>query len=147
MKALFLLTLSLLAMPAMAVQISKLNCVPGVGGSERAQVTVVFARSIDPLKPIIGWYSMGATLQVLSPQSGRIYNRTDLRMTAIDSLTDVNIRGDAGNCVYLRLYPEIINAQATGHYTGQLFVNDLQAKAYYNFSDDQGQPGLICQGQ
>lgn len=57
--------------------------------------------------------------------------------------TDINLRGDADG-VHLRLYPQTSSAGEYTHYTGQVFINNLDAKAYFNFKDLGEQPGLYC---
>lgn len=57
--------------------------------------------------------------------------------------TDINLFGEAAG-VYLRLYPQIGAEDEYTHYTGKLFINDLNAKADFNFNNHGDKPGLEC---
>lgn len=133
------------ALPAQAVKIQKLECF----AQNKTKVEVTFVRAIDPLNPWIGTYNFGAQLEVFSSRG--VYGRADMRMSPLQYTTDLDMRGDAagldGGAVYLRLAPIVTEGNFSGHYRGQLFVNDLDAKAYFNFKDVGNQPGLTCTAQ
>lgn len=145
MKAIIWLFVGLSALSAQAVSITQLTCQTI---TRDAVVKIQFDKAVDPMQPWIGWGSFGASLEVKVLNSRQSYKRTDLRISPIASAEDVNMRGDAsgfdGGALYLRLNPQISNGQATGAYTGQLFINDLNARMYFNFSSDGKTPGLIC---
>lgn len=133
------------ALPAQAVKIQKLECF----AHDKTKVEITFHRATDPLNPWIGAYEFGAQIEVFSARG--IYGRDDMRMSPLKYTTDIDMRGDAsgldGGAVYLRLSPVVADGNFSGHYRGQLFVNDLQAKAYFNFRDSGNQPGLTCTAQ
>lgn len=129
--------ISLVAEAATTVQ--NLTCVPSKDSG--IQVQISFYKGIDPLHPFIGVYDFGATLRVSQKSSNRVYENS-LRVTPELNYHDDKLRGDAEG-VYLRLYPQKSNGEFS-HYTGQLFVNDLNVKAYFNFSNANGRPGLVC---
>ena len=139
---------SLFAIPAMALSVTQVNCKTIEG---RETVRIQFNKSIDPAKPWTGFGEFGASLEVKIENSRQSYKRSDVRMSPIKSYDDVDMRGDAqgfdGGALYLQLYPEVVNGQATGKFTGQLFINDLDAHAYYDFRSEGRTPGLVCVGQ
>ncbi|MFS4459606.1 hypothetical protein [Bdellovibrio sp. HCB2-146] len=144
-RAILALLVVAFIVPAYAVKIQKLECF----AQNKTKVEVTFVRAIDPLNPWIGTYNFGAQLEVFSSRG--IYGRTDMRMSPLQYTTDIDMRGDAagldGGAVYLRLSPIVSGGNFSGQYRGQLFVNDLDAKAYFNFRDAGNQPGLTCTAQ
>lgn len=129
-----------LAGPVQAAKIQKLSC----RAWDSSQVEVVFNRPIDPLIPFTS-YEFGAQLEVFSKRG--VYGRADVRITPLKTTHDYDLRGDAGGAVFLRLSPMLSQNKFSGKYTGQLFVNDLDAKAYFNFKDTGSLPGLLCEAQ
>ncbi|QDK39485.1 hypothetical protein [Bdellovibrio sp. NC01] len=148
MKFILSLALSAFAVPVMAVSVTQVNCKTIEG---RETVRILFDKSVNPAQPWTGFGYFGASLEVKVVNSRQSYKRSDVRMSPIKSYDDVDMRGDAqgfdGGALYLQLYPEIVNGQATGKFTGQLFVNDLDARAYYDFRSEGRTPGLVCVGQ
>ncbi|WII70660.1 hypothetical protein QJS83_09335 [Bdellovibrio sp. 22V] len=138
--AIFALVLS--AVTGHAASIQRLTCIPSF--TDDTKIEIVFSRSIDPLKPFIGTYNWPAALKISHPGTTQGYTRQDVTITPEITYDDINLRGDAGGYVYLRLYPEIKNGVFV-RYTGQLFINDLDVRAYYNFKSYNGVPGFICQ--
>ena len=132
-----ILTLSLYTF---AAEVKSLTCT--TANSEIHKVVVDFPRAVNPLSPFIGFLSFTASVSVYKYDS-RVYQHKNVRVTPEVYTTDINLRGDAEG-VYLRLYPQVIEGEFT-HYTGQLFINDLNQKAYFNFKDIGDQPGLDCQ--
>lgn len=107
------------------------------------KVLVTFYKDIDPAKPFIGSYNWGATLTIVRDNSPKIYQNKTLRITPEVYYSDINLRGDAEG-VHLRLYPLFDDNNNFKNYKGQLFINDLDHKVYYNFIDRDGVPGLTC---
>lgn len=138
----YLITLLALAYvaPGYASKIQKLSC----RAWDSTEIEIVFSRAVDPLVPFTS-YEFGAQLEVFSKRG--IYGRADVRITPLKTTHDADLRGDAGGAVYLRLTPMLSQAQFSGKYKGQLFVNDLDAKAYFNFKDTGSLPGLLCEAQ
>lgn len=141
MKVLLSLGMILMASATVAgaATVQNITCVPSKDPSTKVQIS--FYKSIDPLRPFIGVYDFGATLRISREGSSRIYENA-VRVTPEVSYHDDKLRGDAEG-VYLRLYPQQANGEFL-QYTGQLFVNDLNVKAYFNFSNTNGRPGLVC---
>ena len=131
------LTLSL-AVSAQARKVQTLKCL----SADQTPVEIVFNRGVDPLVPFTS-YEFGAQLEVFSKRG--IYSRTDVRITPLKTTHDMDLRGDAGGAVYLRLSPIVNQNVFSGKYQGHLFVNDLDAKAYFNFKGTDSQPGLTCE--
>jgi hypothetical protein len=101
-----------------------------------AAVRIQFSRAVDPQNPWIGWNSISANLEVQPERSHQIY-KTPIALTP---LSGNDMRGDAPQGgVYLQLFP-----QANGTYTGQLFINDLDARMYFDFRSEGNEPGLKC---
>lgn len=126
------------AVSAHAGKVQTLKCL----SADQTPVEIVFNRGVDPLVPFTS-YEFGAQLEVFSKRG--IYSRTDVRITPLKTTHDMDLRGDAGGAIYLRLSP-ILNQNAfSGKYQGHLFVNDLDAKAYFNFKGTDSQPGLVCE--
>ena len=142
MKVLLSLGVSLIASATVAATttVQNITCVPSKDSGVKVQIS--FYKGIDPLHPFIGVYDFGATLRISQERSTRIYENS-LRVTPETTYHDDKLRGDAEG-VYLRLYPQKSNGEFS-HYTGQLFINDLNVKAYYNFSNANGRPGLVCE--
>ena len=128
------------ALPVHAAKIQKLSC----RAWDSTQVEIVFNRPVDPLVPFTS-YEFGAQLEVFSRRG--VYGRADVRITPLKTTHDFYLRGDAGGAVFLRLTPMLVQNEFSGKYTGQLFVNDLDAKAYFNFKDTGSLPGLLCDAQ
>lgn len=124
----------------LAVEITSITCDPA--RSHTHQVVVEFVRPVDPLKPFIGFLYFSAKLSVYK-NSVKIYENPSVRISPEVYTTDLNLYGEAAG-VYLRLYPQINNAGQYTKYTGKLFINDLDVKAYFNFNDLEGHPGLDC---
>ncbi len=106
------------------------------------QINIIFPRDTNPLHPFVGFLNFMATVQIFNPQNQLEYENKKIRVTPEVYTTDINLRGDAEG-VYLRLYPQITNDQFT-HYTGQIFINDLDTKNYYNFRSSDSAPGFVC---
>jgi hypothetical protein len=140
MRFLIALSTLALALPVQAAKIQKLSC----RAVDQTPVEIVFARAINPLVPFTS-YEFGARLEVFSKRG--VYGRTDIRITPLKTTHDFDLRGDAGGAVYLRLTPVVIQNEFAGKYTGHLFINDLDAKAYFNFKGTDSQPGLLCEAQ
>ncbi len=141
MKNTILATIATLFFSANAFAVRTVECIPGQDTDMR--VIVTFNRDIDPKKPFIGAYDWGATLKVVKPRSNNNYVNPNLRVTPIANYSDVNLSGNAAG-VYLQLYPQFNNQDVFTNYEGQLFVNDLDARVYFNFTDRDGITGLIC---
>lgn len=137
MKA--LIVALLFAVPSLASAVTSITCVPARDTDFRVQVN--FNRDINPLIPFIGVYEFGAALKITQKNSRYAY-QINLRMSPEENYQSDKVRGDAEN-VYLKLYPQQKNGQFS-HYTGQLFVNDLNVRAYFNFMDLGSEPGLTC---
>lgn len=136
-----IITIATLLFSANAFAVRTVECVPGQNTD--IKVIVTFNRDIDPKKPFIGTYNWGASLKVVKPNSTNHYINSNLRMTPETYYSDISLRGDAPG-VYLRLYPQLDNNENFTNYEGQLFVNDLDARVYFNFTDRDGITGLIC---
>lgn len=132
-----LLTLAF-AVSAHAGKVQTLKCL----SADQTPVEIVFSRGVDPLVPFTS-YEFGAQLEVFS-KSG-VYGRADVRITPLKTTHATDLRGDAGGAVYLRLSPVLVQNVFAGKYQGHLFVNDLDAKAYFNFKGTDSQPGLMCE--
>jgi hypothetical protein len=128
------------ALPVQSAKIQKLSC----RAWDSTQVEIVFNRRVDPLVPFTS-YEFGAQLEVFSKRG--VYGRADVRITPLKTTHDFDLRGDAGGAIFLRLTPGLTQNEFSGKYTGQLFVNDLDAKAYFNFKDTGSLPGLLCDAQ
>lgn len=112
--------------------------------SQDATVRVQTSRAVDPQHPWIGFSTIDANLQVQIKGAYSKYD-TAIALTPISGSDDLNMRGDATQGgVYLQLYPQIVNGQATGKYTGQLFINDLDKREYFDFRSEGKEPGLVC---
>ena len=136
---LFLITLYFTT-KTFAVEITSITCDPA--RSNAHQVVVEFVRPVDPLKPFIGFLYFSAKLSVYK-NSVKVYELASVRLSPEVYTTDINLYGEAAG-VYLRLYPQIDSAGQFTKYTGKLFINDLDVKAYFNFNDLEGHPGLDC---
>lgn len=142
MKIIYLLFVTLtlaFTTTAFAAEVKTLTC--STAKSEIHSVVVDFPRAVNPLSPFIGFLSFTASVSVYK-YDVKIYENKNVRVTPEIYTTDINLRGDAEG-VYLRLYPQM-NEGEFSHYTGQLFINDLDKKAYFNFKDFEDQPGLDC---
>lgn len=118
-----------------------LNCTPAI--NDRLSLEITFSKDINPEKPFIGFNEFGATLKVKKQNSNQSYTNSNVRITPEIYTTDLNLRGDAAG-IYLRLYPQFDGHNAFTHYTGQVLINDLDVRAYFNFSNSYGQPGFVC---
>ncbi len=128
------------SMSVFAVQ--TVECTPGQ--NPNIKLVINFSRNIDPAKPFIGTYDWGASLKVIHPVASKNYENKKLRITPEVYYSDISLRGDAEG-VYLRMYPHFDEQGLFLNYTGQLFVNDLDVRAYFNFTDRDGVTGFICQ--
>lgn len=140
MKLMPLFIILTFALQTLAAEIKTLTCT--TAKSEIHSVVIEFPRNVNPLSPFIGFLSFTASLSVYK-YDVKVYQHKNIRITPEVYTTDINLRGDAEG-VYLRLYPQIKEGEFS-HYTGQLFINDLNQKAYFNFKDADDQPGLNCQ--
>lgn len=138
MKNLFIILSSLL-FSAQVFAVQTVECFPA---QKDIKVTVTFNRDINPAKPFIGSYKWGATLKISSPGKPEYVNKS-VRMTPEVYYSDISLRGDTEG-IYLRLYPHFDSDNNFTNYDGQLFINDLDYKVYYNFIDRDGVPGLTC---
>jgi hypothetical protein len=146
MKTLILSSLLFLSVQASAVH--KLVCVPGYEEMRKdAVIEVTFTYNIDPLKPFVGRYEMGAELKFKDLVTHQLYTRPDLVMRPESGTADVSMRGGAAGMVHLRLSPVIKNGAFTGRYTGDLFINDLNVRAYYNLVGTSKEPGILCEAR
>lgn len=139
-KFLVLVLILTISIKASAITLNSMNC--QTAKSAEHTVGISFFRPIDPLKPFIGFLFFSATLSVFK-NNVKIYENSNLRMTPEIYTTDINLRGDASG-VHLRLYPQITNEGEFINYTGQVFINDLEARAYFNFKNEGEKPGLNC---
>lgn len=108
-----------------------------------ATVRVQFDKAVDPANPWIGWTMIHSVIEVRPARSPQVY-RKEIVITPLNGVRSPDMRGDATEAVYLRLSPVLASGQATGEYTGQLFINDLDLRAYYRFLNDGTEPGLRC---
>ena len=122
---------------AQAAKIQKLSC----RAVDQTAVEIVFSRAFDPLVPFTV-YEFGAQIEIFGKRG--LYGRADVRITPLKTTHDVDLRGDVADAVYLRLAPVVTQGQFAGTYVGQLFVNDLNVKAYFNFKNTGAMPGLSC---
>ncbi|AZZ36347.1 hypothetical protein CIK05_05930 [Bdellovibrio sp. qaytius] len=136
----FFVTILTIATKTFATEVNSITCKPAK--SAEHTVVVSFFRPVNPLSPFVGFLFFSANLAVYK-NSVKIYENKNLRMTPEVYTTDINLFGEAEG-VYLRLYPQTDSQGEYTHYTGKLFVNDLDAKAYFNFNDIGEQPGLNC---
>lgn len=140
MKALILTVLIQLPVFAMA-SFTQLNCSTITGDLVRIQTD----RAVDPQSPWVGFSTINAHLTVKEDRSNNLY-KTEIVLTPIQGSGELNMRGDATQGgVYLQLYPQLVNGKASGKYTGQLFVNDLDQRRYFDFRSEGNEPGLVCQ--
>lgn len=141
LKYVFLVLILTTTSKALAIEINAIKC--KTAKSAEHTVEISFFRPVNPLKPFIGFLFFTANLSVFKNET-KVYQNLNIRMTPEIYTTDINLRGDA-NGVYLRLYPQITNDGEFSHYTGQVFINDLDKRAYFNFRDSDDKPGLYCQ--
>lgn len=139
MKTLFTLFLSL-SFSAQVFAVQTVVCTPAQ--KPNIVVTVIFNKDIDPKKPFVGTYNWGATLKIAVPGKPEYIN-SSVRMTPEVYYSDITLRGDAPG-VHLRMYPHFDSETHFTNYEGQLFLNDLDYKIYFNFIDRDGVPGLTC---
>lgn len=140
MKNIFaFLALSLASVLAQAA-VTQLHCTTI---DQDATVRVQFDKAVDPASPWVGWTMIHGRIEVRPRQSAQVY-RKEIVITPLNGVQSPDMRGDATEAVYLRLSPVLAGGQATGEYTGQLFVNDLDVRAYYRFMNDCYEPGLRC---
>ncbi|MFV8258618.1 hypothetical protein ACNQKP_12470 [Bdellovibrio bacteriovorus] len=138
----FVLSLSLNA----GASISRIVCVPGYEPMrDEAVIEVIFNRAIDPLKPVIGSYNLGAVLKLHDKITGQTYTRSDVVLVPATSMDDVNLRGGAAGMVHIRVNPVLKNGAFMGRYTGDLFINDLDSRNYYNLTGTPLEPGIVCE--
>lgn len=138
MKNLVIALSFLFSLQAFAVQ--TITCTPS--SNPNVKLSVTFHKDIDPAKPFIGSYNWGAVLKIARPGKPEYVN-SKVRMTPEVYYSDISLRGDAEG-IYLRLYPHFDGNDKFVNYDGQLFINDLDYKVYYNFIDRDGTPGLVC---
>lgn len=111
---------------------------------DEAIVTVQVARAVDAQNPWIGFSTIGADLIVQRKGAHNFY-KTAITLSPLSRSGDLNMRGDADQgSVYLQLYPVVAGGTATGAYTGQLFINDLDKREYFDFRSEGKEPGLVC---
>ncbi|MCM2353160.1 MAG: hypothetical protein NDI63_06035 [Pseudobdellovibrio sp.] len=139
MRLLFIILATVFTTKTFATDVKTLTC--STAKSEIHSVVVDFPRSVNPLSPFIGFLSFTATVSVYK-YDVKVYENKNVRVTPEVYTTDINLRGDAEG-LYLRLYPQVVEGEFS-HYIGQLFINDLDKKAYFNFKDISDQPGLDC---
>ncbi|WP_413559122.1 hypothetical protein [Bdellovibrio sp. HCB209] len=112
--------------------------------TEEAIVTIQVNRAVDAQNPWVGFSTIGANLVVQRIGAHNFY-QTAITLSPLSGSGDLNMRGDATQGgIYLQLYPEIVGGTATGKYTGQLFVNDLDKREYFDFRSEGKEPGLVC---
>lgn len=140
MHLFFVILVTLFTTNTFAAEVKTLTC--STAKSEIHTVVVDFPKLVNPLSPFIGFLSFTATISVYK-YDVKVYENKNVRVTPEVYTTDINLRGDAEG-VYLRLYPQVVEGEFS-HYTGQLFINDLDKRAYFNFKDAEEQPGLDCQ--
>lgn len=141
MKSKNLTTLMLSFITLNAHAIRTLDCTPAI--DDRLNLEIIFSKNISPEKPFIGFNEFGATLKLKKLTSNQTYTNSNIRITPEIYTTDINLRGDAAG-IYLRLYPQFDNHNVFTHYTGQVLINDLDVRAYFNFSNSYGRPGFVC---
>ncbi|KYG69366.1 hypothetical protein AZI87_09265 [Bdellovibrio bacteriovorus] len=139
MKTLISLFIALSASTSIA-SVTRLVCIPSQNDDVR--IEVLFNKAINPKTPFIGSYSFGATLIVKEKGFSKSYTNSNVRISPETYYSDISLRGDAEG-VYLRLYPQFQGSEFS-HYTGQLFVNDLETRDYFNFRDSGMGPGFSC---
>lgn len=139
MRLLFIILVTVFTTKTFAAEVKALTC--STAKSEIHTVVVDFPRLVNPLNPFIGFLSFTATVSIYR-YDVKVYENKKVRVTPEVYTTDINLRGDAEG-VYLRLYPQVKEGEFS-HYTGQLFINDLDQRAYFNFKDVEEQPGLDC---
>lgn len=148
MKTFFKIILSLAILSVMTLFASTSSAVQSLKcTSPQDQSKVVFLffqKDIDPAHPLIGRFSLGFDLKIVSQKGTNLYQRSNLRLISIKGTSDPNLMFDNENIgVYVRLYPQFIS-QTFDKYHAQIFINDISVKAYYNFSNSEYGPGLIC---
>lgn len=140
MKKPFIILLSLI-FSAQVFAVQNVVCIPAQ--KPNVKILVTFNKNIDPAKPFIGSYNWGASLVITQAGSPKVYENKSVRITPEVYYSDINLRGDAEG-IYLRLYPRFDADNNFTNYDAQLFINDLDAKVYYNFIDRDGVPALTC---
>jgi len=139
MKNIALLIVALFSIQTWAIQ--NLVCKPTK--NSQIQVEIQFYRDINPRQPFIGLLEFGAVVKVIHPIASKSYTDKSVRMTPEVYTTDINLRGDSESS-RLRLYPQFNQQGEFTNYLGQLFVNDLETKSYFNFVNEGQTPGLVC---
>lgn len=148
MKKLLISAVVLFASLNAGASVSKLVCVPGYEPMRaEAVIEVIFNRAIDPLKPVIGSYNLGAVLKLHDKITGQTYTRSDVVLVPSKSMDDVNLRGGAAGMVHIRVSPVLKNGAFMGRYTGDLFINDLDSRHYYNLTGTTQEPGIVCEAR
>lgn len=140
MKNLFIILSSLL-FSAQVSAVQNVVCTPTQ--KPNVKILVTFNKDINPARPFIGSYNWGATLIITQAGSPKVYENKSVRITPEVYYSDIKMRGDAEG-IYLRLYPKFDADNNFTNYEGQLFINDLDYKVYYNFIDRDGAPALTC---
>ncbi|WP_413290970.1 hypothetical protein [Bdellovibrio sp. HCB337] len=141
MKSILFAILTMMTASAMAVSVTQLHCETI---DSETTVQIQFDSAVDPAKPFIGWPNLPATLEVRPYRSRNIY-KTAIHFTPLKGGEAYDLRGSAAQeGVYLQLFPEIVKGEATGNYTGQAFINDLDARVYFDFRSEGSIPGLTC---
>lgn len=135
--------MALLVTPS-AFAFTRLDCRPYSSDFRKEiQIEVLFGRSIDPLHPVIGNYYVTAELRVKEKNSRNTYVRPDVQLYPEKGTADTNLRGGATGMVHLRLNPQFKDGIFVAYF-GDLFVNDLDVKAYFNLVGSGSEPGMYC---
>ncbi len=148
MKKLLISAVVLFSSLHAGASVAKLVCVPGYEPMRAdAVIEVIFNRTIDPLKPVVGAYNLGAALKFHDKITGQTYTRSDVVLVPAASMDDVNLRGGAAGMVHIRVSPVLKNGAFMGRYTGDLFINDLDSRHYYNLTGTSQEPGIVCEAR
>lgn len=127
---------------------TKIVCEPTQAAvSQEADVEIFFDSAVDATKPLVGRYELLGHFRLKDTKRNRVYERSDLKLYPMTSTIDVNLQGGAAGYLHVRLYPVFAQGQFSGHYQAQVFINDLDTKAYYNLTGSAQMPGLFCKVQ
>lgn len=125
---------------------TKIICQPTASAvSQEALVEISFNGAVDASKPLVGRYELLGRFRLQDTKRHRIYERADLKLYPVSGTADVNLSGGAGGYLHVRLFPIFQGANFSGNYHAQVFINDLDTKAYYNLTGNSQAPGLFCQ--